>query len=184
MIQALWILKDTKLIFHQDYGEIDINDDLFSGLLSAIVIMGKETVDRRIHSIVTEDLKFIFEKNNDYYFILCAEQDDNNVLLHKKLIRIQIHFLHDYHEILPKWEAQTSIFYPFKEKAERIIKYSIEGSKMYCEYCENKIIDEFLTDKICLHDFYFCCEICKEHFEEWYENFIENLAECFRKHQN
>lgn len=183
MIQALWILKNSLLIFHQDYGSIDIEDDLFSGLLSAIVILGKETVGRKIHSIVMEDLKFIFEKNEEYYFILCAEKDDNNILLHKKLIRIQIHFLHEYHEILPTWEAHTGIFHPFKEKAEKIMAFSIEGTVMYCEYCEKKIIDEFFTKKICLHDFYFCNDICEEHFEEWYLNFIENLEEYLEKHK-
>ena len=183
LIQALWILKESVLIFHQDYGSIDIEDDLFSGLLSAIVVLGKETVGRKIHSIVMEDLKFIFEKNSDFYFIICSDKDDNNILLHKKLIRIQIHFIHEYHDIIPTWEANTSIFNTFREKAEKIIAFSIEGTVMYCEYCEKKIVDEFITKKIGLHDFYFCNNICQEHLEDWYSNFIINLDDYLRRHQ-
>ncbi len=184
MIQSMWILKNTVLIFHQDWGKVDIQDDLFSGLLSALNIMAKETVGQKIHNIILENLKFVFDKNGEYYFIFCAEKNDNNLLIHKKLVRVQIHFFHEFHDQLPNWNGEVAIFNKFNEKLSKIINSFPQGTILNCDHCEKVIEDEFLSKKIGKHDFCFCSEGCQQHFESWYSTFIENLDSYLKKHQN
>ncbi len=183
MIHSLWILRNTVLIFHQDWGKFDIQDDLFSGLLSALNIVARETIGERLHNIVMENFKFVFDKNGDYYFVICADKEDNNLLLHKKLVRVQIHFLHEFHDRLPNWNGEVAIFNKFNEKSSNIINSHPQGTILNCDICEKVIEDEFLSKKIGKHDFCFCSEMCEQHFESWYSTFIENLNSYLNKHQ-
>jgi hypothetical protein len=155
-------------------GCFEVDHHLFTGFLSALSSFTKATMKREMNTVLIEDLKFVFEKNNDLYFILCADKSDNNILLHKKLIRIQAHFLHKYKDILINWNGEISQFEPFGEKIDKIISCSVEGTVMYCENCEHIITGEFHTKKIDFHDFYFCCENCQEHFEDLCSEYIRH----------
>ncbi|MHA1341232.1 MAG: hypothetical protein ACTSO2_14760 [Promethearchaeota archaeon] len=172
MIHSLWILKNNICIFHLDCGCLEVDQQLFSGFLSALSLFSKETIQREINSLIIQEFKFIFEKHKDLNFILSAEKKDNDYLLHKKLIRIQIHFFNKYDDVLSNWNGEISKFNSFGEKAEKIITCSIEGTEMYCEYCERIIMDKFITKSIDFHDYYFCGEICKDLFEKLYSKFI------------
>lgn len=172
MIHSTWILKKSICLLQLTCGCFEVDQHLFSGFLSALASFAKATIKREINIIAIEDLKFIFEKNEDLFFILCADKNDNNLLLHKMLIRIQAHFFHNYQPILSAWKGDVSTFTPFGEKIDKIISCSIEGTVMYCENCEHIIPDEFHTKQIAFHDFYFCCENCQEHFEELCSKFV------------
>ena len=174
MIHSIWIIRKSVCLFQMSCECFEVDPQLFSGLLSAIASFTKETLEREINKVVIEDLKFVFEKNNDLFFILCADKKDNNILLHKKLIRIQAHFLHKFNNVLPNWKGDLSIFEPFREKIEKIVSCSIEGTVMYCENCEHIITDEFHTRNIDFHDFHFCCDNCQEHFEELCLEYVQH----------
>jgi hypothetical protein len=166
MIHSVWIVKDTINLFHLDCGCFDIEHDLLTGFFSALSIFAEDTIQRKVNSISIGEFRFIFEKNNDIYFIIKTEKEDNKYLVHKKLTRIQAHFLHDFQDILLTWEADTSIFKPFQKKLEKILANSIEGTKIYCEYCEKLISGKFIKQIILLDEFHFCSELCREHLEK------------------
>ena len=172
MIHSTWILKDSFCLLQFSGEGFDMDHHLFSAFLSALSSFTKETMKRELNTFVIEDMKFIFEKNKELYFIICADKNDNNILLHKKLIRIQAHFCHKHSDMVLNWKGEISQFKPFREKLKRILSFSIEGTLMYCENCEHIITDEFHTKEIDFHDFYFCCENCQEHFEELCSEFI------------
>ena len=172
MIHSLWIIKDNICIFYTDCECCEIDKDLFSGLLSAMSVFSREMTKREIKTLILEDLKLVIENNNGLFFVLSAEKKDNNILLHKKLVRIQVHFFHEFHEILPIWVGDTSVFSPFREKVEKVLSYSIEGTVMFCEHCEKIIPDKYITKTIDNHDFYFCCENCRKRFAKLHSRFI------------
>ena len=175
MIHSLWILNNNGIcIFQLNCGCFEIDPQLFSGLLSALSSFTRETIKREINTILIEDVKFIFEKSNNLYFVLCADKKDNNILLHKRLIRVQIHFLNKYKDVLSNWNGEVSKFEPFGEKVDKIVSCSMEGTELYCENCERLIPSNFITKNIDLHDFYFCCETCQEQFERLYSKFIQH----------
>ncbi|MHA1271109.1 MAG: hypothetical protein ACTSPY_15050 [Candidatus Helarchaeota archaeon] len=172
MIHSLWILKDGICLLQLNCGCFEINPHLFTGFLSALSSFTQETIKQNINIIVLEDLKFIFDKNNDLYFILCSEKLDNNVLLHKILIRIQIQFLNRYYTDISNWSGEISKFIPFGEIIDKIISCSVQGTKLFCENCEKIIPGTFTIKNISSHDFYFCCKTCQKDFEESYLKFI------------
>ncbi len=94
--------------------------------------------------------------------------------MHKIITRIQAHFIHDFKEIIPAWKGNTAIFSPFREKLEKILSCSIEGTKLYCEYCEKLIEGKFIRKSILLDDFHFCSELCREHLEKLVEKYISH----------
>ncbi len=172
LIHSVWITRKGVCLLNLTCDCMDVDHQLFSGFLTAISSFTKETVKREVNTIFIEDLKFVFEKNSDFFFVLCAEKNDNNMLLHKKLIRIQAHFFHKYKDILSDWKGEISKFAPFGEKIDKIINCSIEGTVLYCENCEHIIPDENHMKRIERHDFYFCCENCQDHFADLCMEFL------------
>jgi len=93
-------------------------------------------------------------------------------LLHKKIIRIQLHFLNSFEDSLEHFDGDISIFEKFKEKLKKIVSCSMEGTKVYYEYYENLIPRKFVKKTIDLYDLFFCNESCLENFENLYSKYI------------
>ncbi|MHA1293035.1 MAG: hypothetical protein ACTSQJ_10235 [Promethearchaeota archaeon] len=174
MIHSVWIVKDGVCLIHVDCGCFEIEDDLLTGLFAAISSFAEIEIKRKLNSLILGEFKFIFEKQNDLYFIIKSEKIDNEYLLHKKIIRIELHFLHIFQKILTTWQGNIQIFEPFKQKLEKILSCSMEGTVLHCEYCENLIIGKYLTDKIDFYDFFFCNNSCKEQFKSLYSKYIHH----------
>ncbi|MHA1147082.1 MAG: hypothetical protein ACTSR8_02445 [Promethearchaeota archaeon] len=175
MIHSVWIVNDGICLIHVNCTCLDIEDDLLTGLFSAISSFAEVEIKRNLNSITIGEFKFLFEKENNLYFIVMSEKNDNEYLLHKKIIRIQIHFLEIFQTVLSSWQGNVSIFESFKQKLEKILSCSMENTVLYCEYCENLILDKYLIEKIDdFHTFFFCNESCKEHFKKLYSKYIHH----------
>ncbi len=161
-------------MFYLDCGCFDVENELLTGFFSALSIFAESTIKRKINSINIGEFQFIFEKNEGLYFILKTELEDNKYLVHKIITRIQAHFLHDFKDFIPVWKGNTAIFKPFREKLNKILSCSIEGTKLYCEYCEKLIKGKFIRKTILLDDNHFCSELCREHLEKLVKKYISH----------
>lgn len=125
-----------------------LNENLLSGLLSAIYTMGRESLDEQISNIsvqggtfkvesfITKDLKGDTKYIN---FALVSKDFDHNefVILTEKVIA---DFDKNYGEVLKNWDGDTSLFGNYYKTVEKII--SEQFSQKYVHF-ESKLDDIF-----------------------------------------
>lgn len=118
----IWILDSESGIklLYKSFLKTDADEDIVSGFLSAFhhfsVIEFKQTLD----SIEMGGLRWIYiiEPKHNLLFVAADTKDVKTENLMGRLNVIKKAFIEEYHEILGKWEGNTSIFSPFSNVIE------------------------------------------------------------------
>ena len=118
----IWILDSESGIklLYKSFLKTDADEDIVSGFLSAFhhfsVIEFKQTLD----SIEMGGLRWIYIIEPKYNLLFVAA-DTKNVKTENLMGRLNVikkAFIEEYHEVLGKWEGNTSIFSPFSNVIE------------------------------------------------------------------
>jgi len=103
LIQAIWIITDTgQCIFSHKYIELDIDDQLISGLLMAFDAFSNESGIGGVQQIGGEDNQFIYGSGSSSKLMIAALADkrDNPELVEKLMVKVSDIFQEKYKQYL------------------------------------------------------------------------------------
>ena len=124
MIFGVWIIhKDGKCLLFREYAKLNIDEQLFSGFLVAILAFSKEISNRQLKSLNLEDLTLYYKHNqsNKLIFVIAADSKEREPRVREKIDRIEEKFMLKYGEILPEWTGDISIFNNFEPELDSIL---------------------------------------------------------------
>jgi hypothetical protein len=143
MIQAVYILiADSGLcVLDRKYGEADMDPNLISGFLTALIQFGRELSDgNRVHVIDFGAFDICLSlKNNVIVAATVDKVDDGNAAM-AVLGEVNNAFFSDYGNMLADWDGNLEPFESFYAKLDVITK---EGRAS-----ETKIVVPLLTGKV------------------------------------
>ncbi|MFX0033670.1 MAG: hypothetical protein ACFE8E_09370 [Candidatus Hodarchaeota archaeon] len=119
----IWILDSQSgiTLLYKSYLDLALNEDLISGLLTAINQFTVFELKQGIESIDMSGLRWVYleEKELNLLFIAAAEKDVNADILKARLNIIMLTFIQQYaqdrEEWKVLWKGNTDLFNPFKE---------------------------------------------------------------------
>ncbi|MHA2024737.1 MAG: hypothetical protein ACW98U_02455 [Candidatus Thorarchaeota archaeon] len=143
MIQAVYILiADSGLcVLDRKYGEADMDPNLISGFLTALIQFGRELSDgNRVHVIDFGAFDICLSlKNNVIVAATVDKVDDGNAAM-AVLGEVNTAFFENYGNMLAEWDGNLEPFESFYVKLDEITK---EGRAS-----ETKIVVPLLTGKV------------------------------------
>ncbi|MFX1433522.1 MAG: hypothetical protein ACFFB1_07070, partial [Promethearchaeota archaeon] len=108
-------------LLYKPYLDLALNEDLISGLLTAINQFTVFELKQVIESIDMSGLRWVYLENNELnlLFIAAAEKDVNSDILKARLHIIMQTFIQEYAQDKEEWKAlwkgNTDLFNPFKD---------------------------------------------------------------------
>ncbi|MHA1727501.1 MAG: hypothetical protein ACTSWY_02060 [Promethearchaeota archaeon] len=114
-----FMVDDSLATTTKKVNSIEIEDDqLISGLFSAIQTMTQVAMEEQIISIEMNNSKLLFNKHNNITFIgsIILETERDTSIAIKILKKITDQFIFDYQGIIDDWFGNTAIFEPFIDK--------------------------------------------------------------------
>jgi len=143
MIQAVYILiADSGLcVLDRKYGEADMDPNLISGFLTALIQFGRELSDRnRVHVIDFGVFDICLSlKNNVIVAATVDKVDDGNAAM-AVLAEVNTAFYEIYGNMLAEWDGNLEPFESFHVKLDEITKNGCAS--------ETKIVVPLLTGKV------------------------------------
>jgi hypothetical protein len=123
MIQALWIITDAgQCIFSHKYIDMDIEDQLISGLLTAFDAFSAESGIGGVQQIGGKDNQFVYGSSGKLLVAALADKDDDEQLVEKLMNTISERFQEQYHDLLPELGMiDLNLFESFKEDVDDIL---------------------------------------------------------------
>ncbi|MFX1298601.1 MAG: hypothetical protein ACFFD2_27550 [Promethearchaeota archaeon] len=125
MIYGVWIIhKDGKCLIFREYEKLNINEQLFSGFLVAILSFSKEISNRQLKNISLEDLTLYYEniEEKDIVFVIAADSKEGEAKIRDKIGLIEEVFFLEFGDILPDWNGNLTIFGEFDTKIDEIVQ--------------------------------------------------------------
>ncbi|NHJ32626.1 MAG: hypothetical protein FK732_07180 [Asgard group archaeon] len=124
MIQALWIITDTgQCIFSHKYIQLEIDDQLISGLLTAFDAFSSESGIGGVQQIGGEDNQFIYGSSQKLLVAALADKRDNAALVERLMVKISDLFQDRYAEHLHDVSfVDLNIFNGFEKDIDQILK--------------------------------------------------------------
>jgi len=119
----IWVLDSQSgiTLLYKPYLDLSLNEDLISGLLTAINQFTVFELKQVIESIDMSGLRWVYLENNELnlLFIAAAEKDVNSDILKARLHIIKQTFIQEYaqdkEEWKVLWKGNTDLFNPFKD---------------------------------------------------------------------
>jgi hypothetical protein len=119
----IWVLDSQSgiTLLYKPYLDLALNEDLISGLLTAINQFTVFELKQVIESIDMSGLRWVYLENNelDLLFIAAAEKDVNSDILKARLHIIKQTFIQEYAQDKEAWKTlwkgNTDLFNPFKD---------------------------------------------------------------------
>ncbi len=143
MIQALYILiADSGLcVLDRKYGQADMDPNLISGFLTALIQFGRElSSGNRVHVINFGDFDICLSlRENVIVAGIVDKIDDTNAAM-AVLTDVNNAFVRTYEKVLENWNGNLEPFEPFRKVVDEITKNG-RGS-------EKRILVPILTGKV------------------------------------
>lgn len=123
MIQAIWIITETgQSIFSHKYVQLDIDDQLISGLLVAFDAFSSESGIGGIQQITGEDNQFVYGSSGKLLVAAIADNRDNGVFVEKLMRKIANIFQEKYANYLHDTSfVDLNVFNGFEEEIDNIL---------------------------------------------------------------
>ena len=124
MIQAIWIITDTgQCIFSHKYIELEIDDQLISGLLIAFDAFSSESGIGGIQQIGGKDNQFVYGPSKKLLVAALADKRDNATLVERLMVKIADLFQEKYAVHLHDVSfVDLNIFNGFESEIDQILK--------------------------------------------------------------
>ena len=125
MIFKIFIIGPGGILcYSKDYFEqIDIDESIVSGFLTAIDTFAKEIKVGEIKALIFKNYNFIYSCSIEYdcIFVIVIDKDDLEEEARNKLELMKNEFIQDYKPFLENWTGNTSIFRNFDKFIEENI---------------------------------------------------------------
>ncbi|HUX99685.1 MAG TPA: hypothetical protein VMV49_09040 [Candidatus Deferrimicrobium sp.] len=131
MITGIWVVHtDGKCLYYREYRDLNINEQLFSGFLVAILSFSKEISQRQLKSINLDDI-ILYYKYTDQkiIFVVAADSDDREDKIREKIDLIEEAFFREFGEIIPIWNNDITVFQKFDTELDKIL--NSKGLKLH-----------------------------------------------------
>jgi len=124
LIQAIWIITDTgQCIFSHKYIELEIDDQLISGLLVAFDAFSSESSIGGVQQIGGEDNQFIYGPSKKLLVAALADKRDNAALVERLMVKISDLFQERYASHLQDVAfVDLNVFKGFEDEIDQILK--------------------------------------------------------------
>jgi len=124
LIQAIWIITDTgQCIFSHKYIELEIDDQLISGLLIAFDAFSSESGIGGIQQIGGKDNQFVYGPSKKLLVAALADKRDNAALVERLMVKIADLFQEKYATHLHDVSfVDLNIFKGFEDEIDQILK--------------------------------------------------------------
>lgn len=127
MIQAIWIITDTgQCIFSHKYCELEIDDQLISGLLIAFDAFSSESGIGGVQQIGGKDNQFVYGPSKKLLVAALADKRDNAALVEKLMVKIADLFQEKYaahlHDVA---FVDLNTFKGFENDIDQILKRKV-----------------------------------------------------------
>ncbi|MFX1293483.1 MAG: hypothetical protein ACFFD2_01300 [Promethearchaeota archaeon] len=125
MIYGVWIIYSNGIcLFYREYENLNVNEQLFSGFVIAILSFSKQISNRQLKSINLEDFTLYYEniEDNNLSFVVAADTIDSESKIREKITLIEKSFLNKFRTILPEWNGDMTIFRDFDPILDNILK--------------------------------------------------------------
>jgi hypothetical protein len=124
MIQALWIITETgQCIFSHKYVQLDIDDQLISGLLVAFDAFSSESGIGGIQQIAGEDNQFVYGSSGKVLVAALADKRDNEILVEKLTMKIADIFQQRYSGYLADISfVDLNVFNGFEREIDNVLR--------------------------------------------------------------
>ncbi|MFX0068490.1 MAG: hypothetical protein ACFE7S_06275 [Candidatus Hodarchaeota archaeon] len=135
MLRSLYIFsKSGETLFTKFFGEDEIDEQLFSGFISALFSLAREFGHRGMEIMKMDNLKFFYDFTDKLIFAVSADDGDDETAVKNLLATIRDRFLERYGEALAHWRGgDVSAFKDFEGDIWEITKYGTppEGSEFF-----------------------------------------------------
>ncbi len=125
MIYGVWIIhRDGKCLIFREYETLNINEQLFSGFLVAILSFSKEISSRKLKKLTLEDLILYYEniESERIVFVIATDSKEREGKIREKISLLEEAFLLEYKDALQTWNNDIQIFNQFSKKIDQIVK--------------------------------------------------------------
>ena len=142
MMQNIIIIDDGIALFNKNFGEchkLDSNPILLAAFFDAMFKFAAE-----FDQGISEQMKFKnsninYLKENKMLFIVISDPKDNANVIQSKLNKIAELFNERYHNVLPNYNGEISLFNDFSNLLELKIAEKNCGEHLDCKDCPNRI---------------------------------------------
>lgn len=135
MLRSLYIFSKTgDTLFTKFFGEDMIDEQLFSGFVSALFSLAQEFGHRGMEIMKMDNLKFFYDFTDRLIFAISADEGDEEIAIKNLLATIRDRFLERFGKVLTDWRGgDVSAFKDFESDVWEITKYGIppEGLKLF-----------------------------------------------------
>ncbi len=124
MINGVWIIhKDGKCLFFREYTDLNINEQLFSGFLVALMSFSKEISHQEIKSINLEELTLFYKnvEEKKLIFVIATDSSVREQRTREIIDLIEEAFITEFGDILKDWKGDIRIFQKFETKLDEIL---------------------------------------------------------------
>jgi len=127
LIHGVYLIDEksgTNLLFRK-YGELDMDETLISGFLTAIrhfsSELKREKEPNRVQEIEMETYKIVYAFEGEVLAVAIVDRGDSTPLVRSALKKLAASFSNDYAAILREWNGDVSIFKDFLPKLDEIL---------------------------------------------------------------
>ncbi len=128
-LSNLWIIEKNSgiCIFEQSYMEVNMNSDLISGFLVAMLNFGKELANKDLQSIQFNDLKISFKEQEKYIIAIAITDNANSRDVESFMELIIKEFAEKYEDKLDNFHGQVDVFNDFGIFVENLVNKKALG---------------------------------------------------------
>ncbi|MEX2723493.1 MAG: hypothetical protein Q6366_011230 [Candidatus Freyarchaeota archaeon] len=131
MIHGIYIIEACSgiCLVSRKYGDVEIDDGLISGFLTALQQFSSELSIRKdqpaiLREVEMKSYNIIYEKRGETTIVACVDRGDSEKVLRETLVKIADNFLERFSNYLKNWRGDTK---PFKEFLPLIDKLTLDG---------------------------------------------------------
>jgi len=151
MINAVWIIhKDGKCLFHREYKDLNINEQLFSGFLVAILSFSKEISNQDLKSIILEELVLYYKNIEEkrLIFVVAADRKDRESKIMAKINLIETAFFSEFDDELRNWNGNITTFQKFNTTVDKLLNNQGFQIELFDSHFFNKTSIDYLIKKV------------------------------------
>lgn len=132
MLRSLYIFsKSGETLFTKFFGEDKIDEQLFSGFISALFSLAQEFGHRGMEIMKMDNLKFFYDFTDRLIFAISADEGDDETAVKNLLGTIRDRFLEKHGEALAQWSGgDVSGFRDFETDIWEITKYGVPPEEL------------------------------------------------------
>ncbi|MEM3147526.1 MAG: helix-turn-helix domain-containing protein [Candidatus Jordarchaeales archaeon] len=126
MIHMVYVIDEKSginLLFRK-YGELEMDEVLMSGFLTAIKHFSsefKKDEPDTIQEIEMKTYKIVYASDKGILVAAVSNYDDSTPIIRKALLTLASRFSEEYGKILKSWHGDTSIFSEFTAEIDKIL---------------------------------------------------------------